>query len=131
MSFNLRILSPLGLVVSATVDEVKLPGEDGQIGVLTAHTKYVGNLSTGVLEYGISGAGVQKVVVSGGFATFQDNTLEILADSVDTQESLKFSVLKESESELKNVLEKELVGSEKWNEAFHKIKRIESIRALQ
>jgi len=87
--FLLKIFSPQGLLLEERVTSVTLPGEEGEIGVLPLHARYLGNLGTGVMTYEASITGeVTKVVISGGFAHVRDNELQVITDYVrDIEES--------------------------------------------
>lgn len=116
-----RLLSPAGLVSEGSASEIVLPGIDGEVGVLSDHTHYVGLLGVGVLK--IIDSGKEEIfLLSGGFATIRDNVLEILADSVDEIGILKS--LKLEEANLKEIVQNSVVDSPEWTAASTKLKRI-------
>jgi F-type H+-transporting ATPase subunit epsilon len=105
-TFQLRIFSSKGLEVEAVVRSVTLPTESGEAGVLANHCDYVGLLSTGFARYEVGeNGGEQYCLVSGGLATFEGNTLTLLADTVDKPESVDQSLLSEDVEALKTELE--------------------------
>jgi F0F1-type ATP synthase epsilon subunit len=94
-SFQLKVFSGRGLEIEATVTEVTVPTESGEIGVLADHCEYVGLLGTGLVSYSASQAtgvnptaSVKRCLVSGGICTFKGTTLTLLADTVDNPDSL-------------------------------------------
>ena len=83
-SFELKVFTPVGLALEATVTSVTLQGSDGQLGILPGHANYLGLLGTGPLEYTVAGtSGSKRIGIEGGFCTFASNTLSVLADSAD------------------------------------------------
>jgi F-type H+-transporting ATPase subunit epsilon len=79
-AFNLEILTPAGKILTEEVASVKIPAENGQIQILDKHTNYVGLLGTGIVEYALSQGNSKRLVVSGGFVNFLNNTVSILCD---------------------------------------------------
>ncbi|MBI3436331.1 MAG: F0F1 ATP synthase subunit epsilon [Proteobacteria bacterium] len=71
--------SPEALVFSDAVDQVDVPGEEGEFGVLAGHAPYVATLKPGVLTLYRDGAAT-RVVVRGGFAEVGTSGLTVLAE---------------------------------------------------
>ena len=86
-NFRIKVFTPAGLVLSEETDSVKLPSSNGEIGVLPQHTKYAGLLGSGTLEFSTE-IGVKKINISGGLTQFANNTLTVLADSVDLNQKI-------------------------------------------
>ena len=123
------MLSPAGLVAETEVERVQIPAADGEIGILPQHARYVGLLGTGVATY-VTESGPKKVVLSGGFVTFENNVLEVLADTIDTRESNAKESLKIEKSTLENSMSTLVVDSPDWDEATSKLKRLQAIEML-
>jgi F-type H+-transporting ATPase subunit epsilon len=88
-SLQLKVFSGRGLEVEAEVKLVTAPSAVGELGFLPNHCDYVGLLDVGVVEYQpVDGTTPGRFVVTGGLCTFAGNTLKLLADSVDTLESV-------------------------------------------
>lgn len=87
-SFKLRIYTPAGLLHEDVVTSVTLPSSNGEIGVLPRHCKYTGVLGSGNLNYTTPAGDKKKITLSGGFCTFNTDTLEVLADSVTNSAEL-------------------------------------------
>ena len=82
--FNLKIYTPSGLELEAEVKSVNLTTSVGEIGILPMHTRYVGVLGEGRLQYTESKSGETKnLIVSGGFCNFINENLLVLADRND------------------------------------------------
>ena len=56
-TFHFELVSPERLVFAGEVNQVDVPGEEGEFGVLAGHAPYVATLKPGMLKiYGASGA---------------------------------------------------------------------------
>ncbi len=130
-SFLLRVITPGGLQVEEQVQSVSLPSSRGEIGVLPGHVNYTTLLGIGVLEYlPILTDRVKKIVISGGFCSFREQTLVVLADSVDTRESARLDECKKKKEELEQSLPN-LSGYEPiWEETAHEVQRLESLEQI-
>ena len=79
-TFHFELVSPERLVFSGEVEQVDVPGEEGEFGVFAGHAPYVATLKPGMLKiYGASGA-PQRIVVHGGFAEVGPTGLTVLAE---------------------------------------------------
>ncbi|MEE2786647.1 MAG: ATP synthase F1 subunit epsilon [Myxococcota bacterium] len=77
--FNLSIVTPTGAVVDAPVDEVTLPGSEGEFGVLPAHQPALIMLGGGMVTYrGPGGQG--SVLVQGGVVEVRPDSILVLTD---------------------------------------------------
>ena len=76
---NLTIVTRERKIVDVQVDEVVLPGSDGEIGVLPGHTPLLASLSIGQLRYR-SGNTVSRMVISWGFAEVLPDRVIVLAE---------------------------------------------------
>lgn len=85
--FHFELVSPQKLLFSGDVDQVDVPGSEGDFGVLAEHAPLVTTLRPGILT--VHGAGgVQKIVVLGGFAEVSANGLTVLADAAEAAEDV-------------------------------------------
>ena len=84
-TFKLVVFTPAGKAFEEdAVRSVKLWTAVGEIGILPGHTRYIGVLGRGVMEYEAPGSSQPKrVMLTGGFANFSDGTLTVLADSIE------------------------------------------------
>ena len=83
--FQFELVTPEKLLFSGEVDQVDVPGAEGDFGVLANHAPIVATLRPGVLTIH-TGNGEQKIVVLGGFAEFSSNCLTVLADAAGVLE---------------------------------------------
>ncbi len=78
-TFQLSLTSPEKLLFEEQVDQVDLPGAEGDLGVLAGHAPIVALLRPGLVTAS-SGAERETFVVLGGIAEFSDEKLTILAE---------------------------------------------------
>lgn len=81
---TLTVVTPESSVVEGAVcEEVSLPAEGGQIGVLPGHTPLVTLVGVGVMEYR-EGAQKRALALRGGFAEIAADVVRVLADQAAT-----------------------------------------------
>jgi F-type H+-transporting ATPase subunit epsilon len=78
-TFQFDLVSPDRLLFSDQVDQVDVPGSEGDFGVLTGHAPYVATLKPGIITVH-KGGEKRRIVVIGGFAEVSTKGLTILAD---------------------------------------------------
>ena len=78
-NFHFELVSPEKLLFSGDVQQVDVPGVEGDFGVLADHAPMVTTLRPGILTVHAAG-GAQKIVVLGGFAEVSSAGLTVLAD---------------------------------------------------
>ena len=78
-TFNFELVSPQNVAFSGPVDQVDVPGSEGDFGVLAGHAPLIALLRPGVLTVYAGGAQT-KIVVLGGFAEVNPQGMTVLAD---------------------------------------------------
>ena len=78
-TFHFELASPEKLVFSSEVDQVDVPGSEGDFGVFAGHAPLVTTLRPGMLTV-YQGGEKHQIVVHGGFAEVGANGLTVLAD---------------------------------------------------
>jgi F-type H+-transporting ATPase subunit epsilon len=78
-TFHFELASPEKLVFSGAVDQVDVPGSEGDFGVFAGHAPLVTTLRPGMLTV-YQGGEKQQIVVHGGFAEVGAHGLTVLAD---------------------------------------------------
>jgi F-type H+-transporting ATPase subunit epsilon len=78
-TFHFDLVSPEKLAFSGDVDQVDIPGVEGDFGVLAGHAPVVAAVRPGILTV-MSGGTQQKIIVLGGLAEVSDKGLTVLAD---------------------------------------------------
>lgn len=84
---NLEVITPERLVLRESVDEVVVPGLDGELGILPEHTALISQLKTGVLTYK-QGSASRQLHVSGGFVEVQADSVAVLSDVAERPEEI-------------------------------------------
>jgi F-type H+-transporting ATPase subunit epsilon len=92
-TFHFDLVSPEKLAFSGEVDQVDVPGWEGDFGVLAGHAPLVAAIRPGILTI-ITGGQKQKIIVTGGLAEVSDDRLTVLADvatSIDELDRAQFA----------------------------------------
>ena len=109
-TFHFDLVSPEKLLFSGDVEQVDVPGAEGDFGVLANHAPFVTTLRPGILTiYGADGA--QKIVVLGGFVEVSAQGLTVLADVAETVEDMDRAVIAARIAEMERRIEKMEPGS--------------------
>lgn len=80
-SFNFELVSPERLLMSATVNEVVLPGMDGEMTVMAHHAPTMTTIKPGVVTVVTTDGKTERYVVFGGFADIVPDGCTLLAES--------------------------------------------------
>src|SRR3954452_17812284 len=91
-TFHLDLVSPEKLLFSGEVDQVDIPGVEGDFGVLAEHAPFVLVLRPGILTI-YQPSATQRVVVFGGFAEVSPGGLTILADQAMAVEDVDPAII--------------------------------------
>lgn len=129
-TFTLRIFTPAGLLLEETASAVTVPGYDGQIGLLPMHIRYTGCLGTGVLEFSQTGGASRKLAVAGGFCTFVEDTMTVLADWAMPPDEVNRGTYAADRDKLAAVIKDSSSWEPAWDSAREKLARIEAIDAV-
>lgn len=78
-TFKFELVSPERVLMSAEVEQVVLPGTEGDFAVLAGHAPFVSTLRPGVLDV-TTPAGSKRLLVKGGFAEVDPARLTVLAE---------------------------------------------------
>jgi len=111
MALHFELVSPEKLVFSGEVQQVDVPGAEGDFGVLEGHAALVTTLRPGILTVH-GGGGAQQIVVLGGFAEVSAAGLTVLADVAEAVEGIDRAMIAERIGELEQRIAKTEAGSE-------------------
>ena len=78
-TFQFDLVSPEKLAFSGEVDQVDIPGVEGDFGVLAGHAPVVAAIRPGILTI-FTGGTQEKVIVHGGVAEMSEKGLTVLAN---------------------------------------------------
>jgi len=79
-TFHFDLVSPTQMLFTNEVDQVDLPGAEGDFGVLAGHVPLVALLRPGIITV-MGNGGAEKFVLMGGLAEFSGIALTVLADA--------------------------------------------------
>ena len=92
---HLEIVTPSRRVVEVAVDEVRLPGVLGEMGVLPGHIPLLTSLAAGPLTY-FDGSTVVRYAVQGGFAEVLPDRVTVLATVAEAPDDIDVAVAKDN-----------------------------------
>ena len=110
-TFQLSLVSPERLLFADQVDQVDLPGVEGDFGVLAGHAPIVAMLRPGIVTT-IAGSVRDRFVVLGGLAEFSGEELTILAETATSVDDFDLAGFKTTIEELQEGLARKSVGDE-------------------
>lgn len=87
-TFNFDLVSPERQVFSGPVEQVVVPGAEGDFGVLAGHEPFVSTIRPGILTVHAEGQPM-RLFVRGGFAEISGGTLTVLAETATAVEDLQ------------------------------------------
>ena len=91
-ALHFEFVSPESVLFSGDVDQVDLPGSEGDMGILPQHAPLVTTLRPGIVTIFNQGRR-EEIVVVGGFAEVSPAGLTILADSAEPRENFDMTML--------------------------------------
>ena len=131
MSFQLDIVTPEKTIFSSTVEDVYLPGSEGEMGVLDMHAALVAPLSPGELSYKKDGK-IEELAVGEGFVEVSDNKVSVLIDLAIGEDAIDEAKVEEAMKRAQEALAGENVDHDEMaalqaaiakSEAMLKLKR--------
>ncbi len=124
-TFHFDLVSPEKLAFSGEVDQVDIPGTEGDFGVLAGHAPVIAGVRPGIITVR-TGTESQKLIVHGGIAEVSDKGLTVLAEVATSLEELDRGQLAETIAEMEEKL-KEKEGSE----LDRGIERLDHFKSIQ
>ena len=131
MSFQLDIVTPEKTIFSSTVEDVYLPGSEGEMGVFDMHAALVAPLSPGELRYKKDGK-IEELAVGEGFVEVSDNKVSVLIDLAIGEDAIDEAQVEEAMKRAQEALAGENVDHDEMaalqaaiakSEAMLKLKR--------
>ena len=89
---HLDFVSPESVLFSGEVDQVDLPGAEGDLGILAGHAPLVTTLRPGIVTI-FRGGAREPIVITGGFAEMGPAGLTVLADRSVARENFDTGTL--------------------------------------
>ena len=98
-TFHFDLVSPEKLSFSGEVDQVDIPGVEGDFGVLAGHAPVIAAIRPGILTV-TTGTTKEKIIVLGGLAEVSGKGLTVLADVATSLEDLDHAQFADSIAEM-------------------------------
>ena len=124
-TFHFDLVSPEKLAFAGEVDQVDVPGVEGDFGVLAGHAPVVAAIRPGILTV-ITGATKQKIIVLGGVAEVSEKGLTVLADVATSLEELDRAEFAGTISEMEAKL-----SEKEGSELDHALERLDHYKSIQ
>jgi F-type H+-transporting ATPase subunit epsilon len=123
---HFEFVSPESVLFSGDVDQVDLPGIEGDLGVLPGHAPMVTLLRPGIVTI-IREGQREPVVVIGGFAEMGPGGLTVLADRAGSREEFDLVALAD---DIKDV-EEDVADCKDDAQRDKLVRRLDQLRGLQ
>jgi len=123
---HLDLVSPERVLISGDVDQVDLPGAEGDMGILAAHAPLVTTLRPGIVTVYRDGKR-EPIVVTGGFAEVGPGGLTVLADKAVPRENFDLAMLS---AEIKDA-EEDVADATDPAQRDKIVRHLEQLKALQ
>lgn len=124
-TFQFDLVSPEKLAFSGEVDQVDVPGWEGDFGVLAGHAPIVAAVRPGILTI-TSGGTREKVIVLGGLAEMSGDRLTVLADVATSIAELDRAQFAETISAME-----EKLAEKEGSELDLAIERLDHFKSIQ
>jgi len=124
-TFHFDLVSPEKLAFSGDVEQVDVPGVEGDFGVLAGHAPVVAAVRPGILTI-TNGGAHQKVIVLGGLAEMSEKGLTVLADVATSIQELDRAQFAESIAEMEAKL-----AEKEGSELDRAIERLDHFKGIQ
>ncbi len=109
-TFHFELVSPQSTAFSGEVDQVDVPGSEGDFGVLAGHAPMISLIRPGVMKVTVAGE-TTEIVVLGGFAEVGPDGLTVLADVATSVEDLDRASLQQQIGKMEQDIKEMSQGS--------------------
>jgi len=124
-TFHFDLVSPEKLAFSGEVDQVDIPGLEGDFGVLAGHAPVVAAVRPGILTV-IQDGKREKIIVLGGLAEVSEKGLTVLADVATSIDELDRAAFAEQISGME-----EKLAEKEGSELDHALERLDHFKSIQ
>lgn len=109
-TFHFELVSPDRISFSGEVDQVDVPGAEGDFGVLAGHAPLIALLRPGIMTV-MAGGEQTRLVILGGFAEVGPDGLTVLADVATSLEDLDRASLQTQIAQMEQDIKEMTQGS--------------------
>ncbi len=103
MALKLKIVTPDKVIWDEEVDEVILPSQSGQMGILTNHAPLLTALNVGVLQVRTK-SGFLSIAIDRGFAEVEDNEVNVLVTKAERGDQIDLTQAREALAKAQQVV---------------------------
>lgn len=105
-TFHFDLVSPEKIAFSGEVEQVDIPGSEGDFGVMAGHAPLVATLRPGIMTVTVNGKH-EKIIVLGGLAEVSEKGLTVLADTATSMQELDREIFASQIAEMEASLKEE------------------------
>ena len=124
-TFHFDLVSPEKIAFSGEVEQVDIPGVEGDLGVMAGHAPLVASVRPGILTVTVGGK-QEKIIVLGGIAEISAKGLTVLADTATSLAELDRELLAQQITDMEEALK-----GEEGNALDRAITRLDHFKAIQ
>jgi F-type H+-transporting ATPase subunit epsilon len=125
-TFHFDLVSPEKVAFSGDVEQVDVPGREGDFGVLAGHAPMVAAVRPGILTVTVNGK-QQKIIVLGGLAEVSDKGLTVLAETATSLDEVDHAAFAQQIAEMEEKLKEEEPG----NALDHALSQLDHYKTIQ
>jgi F-type H+-transporting ATPase subunit epsilon len=121
---KLSILSPeRKLLEGELVEEVTLPGSEGQIQILQMHAPMIGTLETGIFSYKTTSGESHLGMVSDGFFEVKNDIVNVMAEHIELKGEVNLELAKKAQIDAEAALKDAALEPQHFKEYQNKLQR--------
>jgi F-type H+-transporting ATPase subunit epsilon len=124
-TFHFDLVSPEKLAFSGEVDQVDVPGTEGDFGVLAGHAPVIAGVRPGIIT-GTAGGRREKIIVLGGIAEVNEKGLTVLTEVATSLDELDRAQFTETISEMETKL-----AEKEGSELDRALERLDHYKSIQ
>jgi len=115
------------LVTDQEIEDVLVPGHNGEIHILAGHAPLITKLSTGILRWRLKGqTDYNRVVVSSGYCEINPEEVLVLAEYATLPQEVVVDKFKSEATTLEKKLGQEFLNDESWEETQRRLAELKS-----
>jgi F-type H+-transporting ATPase subunit epsilon len=124
-TFHFDLVSPEKLTFSGEVEQVDIPGVEGDLGIMAGHAPTVATIRPGIMTITVGGKH-EKIIVLGGIAEVNEKGLTVLADVATSIAELDRTAFASQIAEMEEGLKEE-----EGNALDRAIERLDHFKTIQ
>ncbi len=127
-TFHFDLVSPESLAFSGEVEQVDLPGLEGDLGILAGHSPLVAELRPGLLTV-TAGGKKTRLVVLGGVAEVSEKGLTVLAETATDVASFDVAAFAERIGKMEAELKAPTATGQALDRAFTRLDHFKQVHS--